>query len=79
MTAPVSTRITTGTAAIEEGTREMCFPLGTELQSNTPTPTNPLVYIHERPTMNVYTRWGMFSVALFKSDQTLSLLDTTKY
>ncbi len=51
MTAPVSTRVATDGAG-----REMCFPVGAALQSNAPNPNDPLVYVHERPEMTVYTR-----------------------
>jgi len=57
MTSPVSTRITTGADATEEGNKEMCFAIGTAFQENAPAPTNDLVYINERPAMTVYTRW----------------------
>jgi len=56
MTSPVSTRITTGADATEEGNKEMCFAIGTAFQENAPAPTNDLVYINERPAMTVYTR-----------------------
>ncbi len=56
MTAPVSTSIGTNAATTKKGSREMCFLISKEFQSDTPTPTNPLVYINERPAMSVYTR-----------------------
>jgi len=56
MTTPVSTRITTGADVTEEGSREMCFAIGSAFQEGAPAPTNPLVYINERPSMTVYTR-----------------------
>ncbi len=34
----------------------MYFLMSTKFQSDTPTPTNPLVYINKRPAMSVYTR-----------------------
>eukprot|EP00088_Acartia_fossae_P018086 TRINITY_DN20396_c0_g1_i5.p1 TRINITY_DN20396_c0_g1~~TRINITY_DN20396_c0_g1_i5.p1 ORF type:complete len:194 (+),score=37.65 TRINITY_DN20396_c0_g1_i5:29-610(+) len=53
MTAPVSFRIIPGEGPNCEGNYTMSFFIPTFLQENTPLPTDPEVYIEERPAMNV--------------------------
>lgn len=54
MTVPVSTKWT----QIDDSSfeKEMCFYLDEAHQANPPQPTNPQVYIVNRPQMTVYTR-----------------------
>ncbi len=54
MTVPVSTMRTPKQANIEE--REMCFYLPEAHQANPPQPTEPEVYLVNRPEITVYTR-----------------------
>ena len=55
MTVPVSTKMT----KIDENSyeKEMCFYLDEEHQSSPPSPTDPDVYIVNRPAMTIYTRY----------------------
>ena len=54
MTVPVSTKW----SKQSDGSyvKEMCFYITEQYQDNTPQPTNPRVYIVNRPPMTVFTR-----------------------
>merc|ERR1711974_369864 len=56
MTRPVSTKWTPMNEAMKTYEKEMCFYLNEAHQGNPPVPTDPDVYLVQRPAMNVYTR-----------------------
>ena len=56
MTKPVSTKWTPMNEAMKTIEKEMCFYLNEEFQVNPPQPTDPDVYLVQRPAMTVYTR-----------------------
>merc|ERR1719439_112484 len=53
MTAPVSMRIIPGEGPNCESNFTMSFYIPSDLQENAPTPTDPLVYIEERPGFEI--------------------------
>jgi len=56
MTAPVSMRILPGEGPNCESNFTMSFYIPSDLQEETPTPTDPLVYIEERPGFEVVSK-----------------------
>ena len=56
MTAPVSMRIIPGEGPNCESNFTMSFYIPSSLQEDTPTPTDPLVYIEERPEFEVVSK-----------------------
>ena len=56
MTAPVSMRIIPGEGPNCESNYTMSFYIPSALQEDTPTPTDPLVYIEERPGFEVVSK-----------------------
>lgn len=57
MTAPVLREVIHGPGPACESTFMTHFMIPFSLQSNTPTPTDPRVYLREVPTMKVFVRW----------------------
>ena len=53
MTSPVTYRIIPGEGPNCEGNYTMSFFIPMDLQENTPNPTDPDIYIEERPAVNV--------------------------
>ena len=56
MTAPVTLRIIPGEGPNCESNYTMSFYIPSDLQENAPTPTDPLVYIEERPGFEVVSK-----------------------
>lgn len=57
MTAPVLREVIHGPGPACESTFMTHFMIPFSLQSNTPTPTDPRVYLREVPAMKVFVRW----------------------
>lgn len=57
MTAPVLREVIHGPGPACESTFMTHFMIPFSLQSKTPTPTDPRVYLREVPTMKVFVRW----------------------
>lgn len=56
MTAPVTTKILPGAGPNCENTFTTSFYIPTEHQDNPPKPTNPDVFLEDRPAMDVYVK-----------------------
>ena len=74
MTAPVTYRITPGEGPNCESNYTMSFYIPSNLQEDTPQPTNPLVYVEERPGFEVVSKqFGGFPSDLEFSAQAAEL------
>ena len=58
MTVPVSIQFTPDSTG-DLAAYRMCFFIGQEHQANPAQPSDPSVFIEERPTMNIFTRYKL--------------------
>ncbi|KAK2710667.1 hypothetical protein QYM36_011996 [Artemia franciscana] len=64
MTAPVTSLVAPGASTESPSTFTMAFYIPEEFQASPPSPTNPNIFIEDRPEFELYSRW-VFSIIFF--------------